>query len=241
MALIVVHGRYIDDFREEIEEAGDRAVSVGAMEPLSFVGMGATGIVFCGAEGHAWKCGRMLKHKGQGRDEKTRQHLRSLLRDEYEFLRDACTVGSIRRHIACPYGFDEDAVVIEREGPTPREGRVQESKLFDLYKRIRETMRPMGWAGLEFKVDSFVVTRERGPVFVDAGFGMRLGWNLVRYVEELVTGQRYLDPRSERPRDLVWNMKMDAIDGVIPMSVYKRMAVKVQQAFPEADWLGAEL
>lgn len=234
MALIVTRDRLPEKYLDEIEDAGDRAVSVGAQEPLQYVGMGATGIVFCGAEERAWKCGRIRKAQVRSLYE-PEEHYRNMLGDEYEFLRDACHVPSLRRSIACPYAFHEGAVVIERQCPTPRDyGKVNESRLFDLFKRIRETMRPHGWQGLEFKTDGFVVT-DHGPVLVDAGFSSRVGWKLVRHVEDLLNGSRVVDSWTRIP-DLDWNMRMDALEGLIPMSVYQQMSRKLRAAFPKEHW-----
>ena len=45
-------------------------------------------------------------------------------------------------------------------------------------------MLPYGFAAPELKADSYVLTRDRGPVLVDAGFALKTGSRLARDVAE---------------------------------------------------------
>jgi len=225
---------WIDDrFLAEIEAAGDRAVSAGASEPLRYLGIGMTGVVFQGAEGHAWKCGRSPD----------RRFIQEGLREEYEFLRDACRVPSVARNVACAYRFRMPEVVIERECPMPRSDERRHydfqskgsHRMWETHQRIQRLMEPYGWRGIEFKEDSYVVTADRGPVLVDASNPIRVGWPYVRYVQDILSGIRDLQ-ELEPPTTLAWGLRADASDGRIPKDVAETWIRKLQRTFPGEDW-----
>jgi hypothetical protein len=50
-------------YEADIVDAADRAVAVQAREPLEYIGIGMTGVVFCDARGIGYKAARRPDHK----------------------------------------------------------------------------------------------------------------------------------------------------------------------------------
>jgi len=170
--------RLPEDYDHEILEAAIRAHRVGAKAPLTYVGAGMTGIVFCeqGKNGHAFKVGR----------DPSSAAVRETIADEAEWLRVAGTVPEIRAHVARLYQYHPEEVVIEREcirsgrsHYTGRSTRSTDTVLWELHRQIEKAMIPHGFTAPEFKSDSYVYARGRGWVVVDAGFVHRVGGRLV--------------------------------------------------------------
>jgi hypothetical protein len=162
----------------EMPDAVDRALAVGAVPPLTYVGAGMTAIVLCDARGHAFKVSRRAASDG-------------MIFDEAEWLRDAARTPGVREHVATFIRF-HPSYVIERACPMPTEEyrRVDEHALFDLhYDAIGKRMLARGWTAPEYKRDSYVIT-DRGPILVDASLAQRIGKNLLRHTVDLIRGRK---------------------------------------------------
>lgn len=210
---------------KEVYSAAEKALSVGAVPPLVFVGIGMTAVVVCDSRNHAFKVARRQD-----------QSLRGMLTDEYFWLVDAYTEPSIRRMIAKPYAFYVDPIVIERDCPMPDGERrpVAWCRVRNAYDTIVSVMEERGWMGPEYKEDSFVITK-RGPVLVDAGFVQRSSWNLARYALQIARGQIKIVP-PERPRDVLWALRMEHSEGRIPERTLRIVSDALTAAFPDEDW-----
>ena len=196
---------------DELEEAASRAVQAGAVGDLMYQGAGATGIVFCDERGVAYKVAR------QGRE--------TSVAEEAEWLVRAAQVPGVREHVARNARYDQKRDVLVREcvpGPagTPR----QTSKLFEVHQGIRTAMAPYGWLAPEFKEDSYVMTRGRGPVLVDASAALRVGGELVRYAQDVLSGRR---PLTERLEDIAFAIRQER-GGSIPAIVADKMLAKLR-------------
>lgn len=171
--------------RPEIPGTVGRAQAAGASVPLRYVGAGMYGIVFCDADGHAWKVARVEDLSARNAD-----WMREFLAQEYEWLRDAAR-SPIARHVAEVYGFHPEEIVLERECVFGRPGGwADEGRLFDLHKEIERAMVPLGWNAPEFKGDSYIIKDDGTPRLVDISLVQRLGRNLVDWVWEVFAGRR---------------------------------------------------
>lgn len=100
----------------------------------------------------------------------------------------------------------------------------QTSKLFDLHKTIRSGMMPYGWLSPEFKEDSYVLARGRGPVLIDASSAVRVGGELVRYAQDVLAGRR---PQTERLEDIAWAVRQERGTS-IPAAVADKLLAKLR-------------
>ena len=196
---------------DELDEAAVRAVEAGAVGDLTYQGAGATGIVFCDAGGNAYKVAR------RGREDS--------VSEEAEWLVKAGQVPGVREHVARNARYDKKRDVLVRECvPGPVGTSRQTSKLFDLHKGIRSAMTPYGWLSPEFKEDSYVMARGRGPVLVDASSALRVGGELVRYAQDVLAARR---PQTERLEDIAFAIRQER-GGSIPEAVADKLLAKLR-------------
>jgi hypothetical protein len=173
--------------RGEIDSAVARAIEAGAEAPLDLQGLGMTAWVFCDARGVAYKVARDLSRSVFG-----------MLAQEAEWLRVANTVPGVRMHVARFHAWRPDLGVIVRECVRAKRRDIQgrhklEGDLWDLHRAIERAMLPYGFTAPELKADSYVLTRDRGPVLVDAGFANKTGSRLAREV-----AKKHRDPSLHR-------------------------------------------
>lgn len=206
-----ISDRTIAALGDELDEAARRAAAAGAVGDLEYQGAGATGIVFCDEHQTAFKVAR------RGREDS--------VSEEAEWLAKAAQVPGVREHVARGARYNKKHAVLVREcvrgsTGTPR----QTSKLFDLHKSIRSGMTPYGWLSPEFKEDSYVMTRGRGPVLVDASSAVRVGKELVRYAQDVLAGRR---PQTERLEDIAWAVRQERGTS-IPEAVADKLLAKLR-------------
>jgi hypothetical protein len=206
-----ISDRSLRTLGDELDDAAARAVKAGAIGDLTYQGAGATGIVFCDDRGKAFKVAR------RGRED-------SVI-EESEWLSKAAQVPGVREHVARDARYDKRHDVLVREcvaGPsgTPR----HTSKLFDLHKGMRAAMSRYGWLAPEFKEDSYVMARGRGPVLVDASSAVRVGGELVRYAQDVLAARR---PQTERLEDIAFAIRAER-GGSIPATVADKLLAKLR-------------
>jgi hypothetical protein len=196
---------------DELDEAAVRAVRAGAVGDLTYLGAGATGVVFCDARKTAYKGAR------KGREE--------AVAEEAEWLTRAAQVPGVKEHVARNPRYDKKRHVLIRECvPGPVGTSRHTSKLFDVHQGIRTAMAPYGWLSPEFKEDSYVMVRGRGPVLVDASSALRVGKELVRYTQDVLTARR---PQTERLEDIAFAIRQER-GGSIPAAVADKLLAKLR-------------
>jgi len=194
---------------EELEDAAMRAVRAGAVGDLTYQGAGATGIVFCDERGIAYKVAR------PGRE--------ASIAEEAEWLERAQHVPGAREHVARHARYDTQHRVLVRECVIGPSGTLrQTSRLFGVHGQIRAAMKPYGWLAPEFKEDSYVLARGRGPVLVDASSALRVGGELVRYAQDVLSGRRMPEERLE---DIAFAIRQERDDS-IPAAVADLLLAK---------------
>jgi len=208
-----ISSRTINALGSELDEAAQRARAAGAVGDLEYQGAGATGIVFCDQRQVAFKVAR------RGREDS--------VAEEAEWLTKAAQVPGVREHVARGTRYNKKHDVLVREcvrGPSGTPG--QTSKLFDLHKGIRKGMAPYGWLSPEFKEDSYVLARGRGPVLVDASSALRVGSELVRYAQDVLANRRQLKG-YERLEDIAFAVRQER-GGSIPAAVADKLLAKLR-------------
>jgi hypothetical protein len=196
---------------DELDEAAGRAVQAGAVGDLTYQGAGATGIVFCDAHNVAYKVAR------RGREPS--------VAEEAEWLARASQVPGVREHVARNPRYDKKRDVLVRECVQGEVGTPRRtSKLFDVHQGIRAAMKPYGWLAPEFKEDSYVMTRDRGPVLVDASSALRVGKELVRYAQDVLSERR---PQTERLEDIAFAIRQERGE-TIPAAVADTLLSKLR-------------
>jgi hypothetical protein len=185
----------------------ERTLAAGAVPPLDYLGAGATSVVFCDARGHGFKTARRADS--------------TMLVDEAEWLAAAAKVPGVREHVARFHAYHPGQAVIEREcvasdhdnDPAWRWRRGHD--LFNLHQHIGKLMeKHAGWSAPEYKGDSYIVTENRGPVLVDAGFVYRLGRRLLHYVADVLEGRRPWR-KHESPDDLAFYLRREVQEGAL--------------------------
>lgn len=185
---LVAHYEHVaPSSRGEVDSAVARAIAAGAEAPLDIQGLGMTAWVFCDARGVAYKVARDLS-----------RGVVEMLAKEAEWLRVANTVPSVRMHVARFHAWRPDLGVIVRECVREKRQEIQgrkklEGDLWDLHRAIERAMLPYGFTAPELKADSYILTRDRGPVLVDAGFAHKTGSRLARKI-----AQRHRDASVSR-------------------------------------------
>lgn len=183
-----------------------RALSAGAQPPLEYMGAGGTAVVLCDARGHAFKVSRWPDSP--------------MLSDEAEWLASAAKVPGVKEHVARFYAYHPEEVIVEREcvaaDDEENEWRWRRGHdLFDLHQRIATLMeKHADWSAPEYKDDSFIVTKDRGPVLVDAGFVNRLGHRLLEYTKDVLDGRRPWR-KMETPSDLAFYLRREVQEGAL--------------------------
>ena len=215
--------------RGEIDQAVERAVAAGARAPLTYMGAGAEGVVFCDPTGKAFKVGRRL---GRGDDS---------LANEAAFFRKANQVPAIARNVARFYRYDRDHDVIVRE--CIREERTKkgdrrylpgaDTKAYDTAERIHQAMLPYGYTGPERKPDSFVYARGRGMVLVDGGFAHKVGHELVKDVLDKINNRVPRGP-FEDDETLAYHVRWER-GGTIPPAIADRLRRRLRDPDLPAD------
>lgn len=187
---------------QEVRDATHRALAVGARPPLTFAGMGMTGTVLCDARGHAYKAARTYGGR-------LSLEASTVLPDEAEWLETASNVPGVREHVAAYFGYYPEVGVLEREcvQETDEPRGAYAVDLFEQHEQIKRQMLEHGWSAPEYKPDSYVETKDRGHVLVDAGFAQRHKRRLVDYVEDVLAGRRPW--RDDSPEDLAWALRWD--------------------------------
>lgn len=206
-----ISDRTLRTLGDELDEAAVRAVEAGAVGDLTYQGAGASGIVFCDVRKTAYKVAR------RGRE--------ASVSEETEWLVKAGQVPGVREHVARNARYDKKHDVLVRECvPGPAGTSRQTSKLFDLHKGIRAAMTPYGWLSPEFKEDSYVMARGRGPVLVDASSALRVGGELVRYTQDVLAARR---PQTERLVDIAFAIRQER-GSSIPAAVADKLLAKLR-------------
>jgi len=208
-----ISARALNALGNELDEAAKRAVAAGAIGDLEYQGAGASGIVFCDQRQTAYKVAR------RGREDS--------VAEEAEWLTKAAQVPGVRDHVARGTRYNKQHDVLIREcvrGPSGTPAHT--SKLFGLHKDIRKGMSTYGWLSPEFKEDSYVMARGRGPVLVDASSALRVGSELVRYAQDVLAGRRPLKG-YERLEDIAFAVRHER-GGSIPTAVADKLLAKLR-------------
>lgn len=197
----------------EIENIIERALAAGATPPLDFVGAGMTAAVFCDAKGKGYKVAR---------NERTY----SMLSEEAEWLYVANQIPVVQDHVARFGRYHDKLGVIERECVAgKRAGWKDSRRVHDMMDFFKQAMMPYGWSAPERKEDSFIITRDRGLVLVDASMPHRVGRNLVQYTLDILNGKRRRGP-YETNEDLAFSIRMES-GSTIPPEVADRVLSKL--------------
>lgn len=202
-------GRVLID-QGELPSIVERTIDAGAKPPLKFIGAGATGAVFCDSRGKGYKTAR---YSG----------VVDTLREEAEWLKKANAIPFAREHVARFDRWHPKQGVIERECVTgKRAGWSDSRKVGELHQEIERGMLPYGWGAPERKEDSYIKTRDRGLVLVDASMPRRVGRNLIEYTLDVIEGRR---PRGkyESNEDLAFHIRAEIGNGTIPKDVGNRI------------------
>jgi hypothetical protein len=203
---------------DELEDAEARARRAGAQGELEYMGAGMTGIVLCDTSGRAFKVAR-----GDG-----------VFDDDAAWLRVARQMPSTGRHIARLERYDKHNRVLVGECVRGKVGGWKdESKLHKLHQRIQDEMIQYGWTSPEFKADSYVIARGRGPMLVDASMAHRVGKVLVADILDVLAGRRQLR-KYERPRDLAWSLRMER-NRTVPAATANRILARLKERFPDVE------
>lgn len=220
------------NYREEIETAAERALAAGARPPLSYVGIGMTGIVFADRM-------RNLAYKvARG------EHSRSMLAEEAEWFRSAARNVATRERV--PGGVRWNAkhgVLVRQYIHGRRGGWGDEGHLSNLHNKLEADMIPRGWTAPEFKGDSYVITqRRRGgaerAILVDGSMPQRVGRTLLRYALDVAAGRR--QPK-ERLADIAFYVYRERKDernprGTIPTEDVRRALAALRAAGGTFEW-----
>lgn len=207
----------------EMRNAMARAVAAGAGPRLEFIGAGMTGIVLSDGK-HAYKIAR---------------HSPDTLAEEAEWFVAAAKVPFVKDHVPANVRWDEKNGVIIRDFVDGRAGRWgDESKLRDLHSEIDKQMREKaGWSAPEFKGDSYIITPSGQQVLIDGSMPIRVGQNLVGYVEDVLDGRRV----SREPlTDLAFALRAEIIAkhnhrGTVPAKDVARLLKRMREAGVEFD------
>ncbi len=210
---------------QEVPGALDRAEKAGARPPLKYIGAGQYGIVFCDHWGRAWKVARLHQDS-----ETERRFMLDTVIDEYEWLQ-AAQGSEISAHVAEVYAIHPGELVLERECVDGRSGAWGDDRcLRDLHKKIDAAMIPRGWTAPEFKEDSYIIRPDGTQVLVDISMVMRVGRNLVGFVEDVLAGRR---KTHERFHDLAYYVLGEIRQGTVPPEVGKALLDRLAERDPE--------
>lgn len=205
----------------EIKESLGRALAAGAPPPLSYVGAGMYGVVFADHWERAWKVGR---------GDPGSPFIVETVISEYEWLR-AAAGSEIARHVALAYAVHPEQLTLEREFVQGRPGVwADDKRLHELHGLIEAAMLPRGWTAPEFKEDSYIIKADGTAVLVDISQAMRVGMNLVGYVEDVLAGRR---ATHERWRDMAYSLLSELRHKTVPVDVAKKLVDRLIEKDPE--------
>lgn len=200
----------------EIDSVVARALGAGAVQPLTYIGTGMTSIVLCDVNGVGWKVARRVTDS-----------LAGMLEDEAEWLATAVEVPWVRDHVARFNAYHPAELVIERECVFgSRGGWSNDRPLHDIHGEIERRMLPHGWTAPEFKEDSYISTKDRGWVLVDASMGRRVGDVLVAYVIDVIEKRR---PARDSLEDLAFFVRMEVSNGTVSATVSDTIERRISQ------------
>lgn len=232
----------IENYREipsfilpEIPGVFARAVKAGAHPPLEFAGAGQYGIVLCDHWGRAWKVGRLQERPDAPKEwapriARERLFMLSSLTDEYEWLH-AAAGSEIAANVAEVYDIHPEELVLERECVEGRSGAWADgSYLRELHRKIDRAMIPRGWTAPEFKENSYIIRPDDTSVLVDISMVMRVGRNLVGFVEDVLAGRR---KTHERLHDLAYYVLGEVRQKTIPPEIGKELLDRLAERDPE--------
>jgi len=209
------------------ETAVETALAAGAVPPISFLGIGMSGWVFCDQSNMAFKVAR-VHDNAPG----IRQYAYRLIEDEADFLTTARQLPEkIRQHVVRIHEWKSDLGVIKKACIWGKTGAWSDaSHLHDLHMEIAEAMDPLGWGPPEFKEDSYILDSNNVWVLVDAGFVNRFGKRLADYAEDVVQGRfKTLIPLGySEASDLAFAVKMDGLDKRIPEDQAYRLFLELK-------------
>lgn len=208
----------------ELENAEQRARAAGATGKLEFIGAGMTGIVFCDGRERAYKVAR---HGGK---------VAPMLADEAEMMRLAAKMPGVGKNIARGVRFDGKHGVLVRECVRGKVGGWKDgAKLRALHERIGKELEPYGYTAPEYKEDSYVIARGRGPVLVDASMAHKVGRVLVKDVLDVLNKRRALTPeRHERLTDLAFALRIER-DRTVPRAIADRLLRRLKEQDPAVE------
>lgn len=202
----------------ELPNITARAISAGAVPPLSYMGAGMTSVVFCDANGRGWKVAR-----------RPNASLRRSLLEEAEWLADAGQVPYVQDHVTKIHAFHKAEIAIERECVKGRTGGWGSSGIRQVHDEISARMEPFGWSAPEFKEDSYVLSPGRGWVLVDASMPRRFGPKLIQKVTDLLTGRDDTDSGYERPSDYAFAVRIEMQNGTIDKDVGEQLLSRLAE------------
>lgn len=206
--------RQVPALRGEIDSIVQRVLGAGAVAPLHYIGTGMTAMVVCDARKRGYKVARKPRDFAG-------------LANEAEWLRIANTEPAIREHVARFYRWHASEGVIERECVRAKPSEKLRSygrsdKIWKLHQLFRATMKRYGWSVPELKDDSYIDTRDRGLVLVDAGQVLRVGTNLAR--EVIAKHRNGAEPWQ---REFARGEIRAEMDRTIPRAVGERLNVRL--------------
>lgn len=202
----------------ELDDAEDRARRAGATGELEFIGAGMTGIVFCDSSGRAFKVARGIGSLGE----------------EATWLRLAAKMPSTSKHIVKGTRYDARNRVLVRECVRGKVGTwSQGTKLRALHKRIEDETIQYGWTAPEFKEDSYINVRGRGPVLIDASMAHRVGRALVEDTLDVLAKRRELN-KYERLADLAFALRIER-DRTVPAAVANKLLMRLRERDPQIE------
>lgn len=212
-------------YENEILASAIRVLRSGAKTPLTFIGMGAYGVVFCDGRGRGYKAARRPDDAA----------IRHGIEDEAEWLRVASSVPYAKDHVARFVAYYPKTVVIERQcivGSSYR-SRAKVSK-WDTHHLIGKAMAPYGYGAPEFKEDSYVWDRSRGWVLVDASMAHKYGARLAAQASRALAGQkRFATPQEKK--DIAWALRMEAGRTIAPERA-ERMSERLVRGLKDLPW-----
>jgi hypothetical protein len=183
----------------ELAPAVDRAIASGARTPLTFVGVGMTGIVF--TDKHKIRAFKVARH----------EPAKNTMREEVEWFRAASRDPFVSKHVLPRVKWDEKTGVRVSplmRGEHPRSWGGQEIQVRELHEQIGKYMLKRGWTAPEYKPDSYIMTRT-GPVLVDASMPQRVGRTLVRYADDILEGRRQPYDDGDTPNQLAFYVRRE--------------------------------
>lgn len=221
-------------FRDEVVSCAHRAVAAGAKMPLTFVGIGMTGVV--------------LTDRFKNMAYKVARHDTDMVVEEAEWFAAARKVPAMKGMVPGKVRWDADNRVLIRPYVKGRPGAWGDaSKLYDQHAEIEKVMIPYGWTAPERKEGSYVVSGGswRGgdfdrAVLVDASMAQRVGKELVRYALDVASGKRK-PARGERLSDLAYYVYRERMvpsnrNGTIPVDDVRRVLAALRAAGGVFEW-----